>query len=65
MVDQGRGVARDPVQAYMWMLLAAANGDQQASAGKSAIGRRLNPTQIGRALDMFHRWQVERSSLPE
>lgn len=47
----------------MWMLLAAANGDEQAGAGKSAIGRRLNPAQIGKALDMFHQWQVERNTL--
>ncbi len=42
------------------MLLAAAGGDDAASKSKSAIGRTLSPAEIGKALDMFHRWQVER-----
>jgi len=58
MVGSGLGVARDPVRAYMWMLLAAEGGDSAANVNKTIVARRLSPAEIGRALDLQHKWQM-------
>jgi TPR repeat protein len=58
MYSSGRGVARDSVRSYMWMLLAADAGDETASANKSIVARRLTPAEIGSALDLSRQWQM-------
>jgi TPR repeat protein len=58
MYNTGRGVPRDAVRSYMWMLLAAEAGDETASANKSIVGRRLTPSEIGSALDLSRQWQL-------
>ena len=58
MYSSGRGVPRDTVRSYMWMLLAADAGDETASANKSIVARRLTPSEIGSALDLSRQWQI-------
>ncbi len=58
MYSSGRGVARDAVRSYMWMLLAADAGDETAGANKSIVARRLSPAEIGSALDLSRQWQL-------
>ena len=58
MYHSGRGVPRDEVLAYMWMLLAARGGDAQAQAGRELAVHRLNDEQVARANDMARRWQA-------
>jgi hypothetical protein len=58
MYNTGRGVPRDCVRAYMWMLLAADGGDETASASKSIVGRTLTPQEIGTALDLQRQWLI-------
>jgi TPR repeat protein len=58
MYGGGLGVARDPVRAYMWMLLAAEGGDSAANVNKTIVARRLSPAEIGWALDLSHKWQL-------
>jgi TPR repeat protein len=57
MYNSGRGVERDTVRSYMWMLLAADAGDPAASANKAIVARRLSPEQIDSALDMQRQWR--------
>ena len=58
MYGSGLGVERDPVRAYMWMLLAAEGGDATANVNKTIVARRLNPSEIGWALDLSHKWRL-------
>jgi TPR repeat protein len=61
MYNSGRGVARDSVRSYMWMLLAADAGDPAASANKAIVARRLSQEQIASADEMRRQWQNARS----
>ena len=63
MYSSGRGVARDTVRSYMWMLLAAEAGDATASANKSIVARRLTPSEIGSALDLQRQWLMAHAGL--
>jgi TPR repeat protein len=60
MYNSGRGVARDTVRSYMWILLAADAGDPAASANKAIVARRLSQEQIESAIDMRRRWRSGR-----
>ncbi|MFC5512579.1 tetratricopeptide repeat protein [Massilia jejuensis] len=63
MYGSGLGVARDPVRAYMWMLLAAEAGDSAANVNKTIVARRLSPSEIGWAIDQSHKWQLSHRAL--
>ncbi|WP_307189129.1 tetratricopeptide repeat protein [Massilia putida] len=55
MYNSGRGVARDTVRSYMWMLLAADAGDPPA--GKAIVARRLSQEQIETVIGLRRRRQ--------
>jgi TPR repeat protein len=58
MYNSGRGVARDSVRSYMWMLLAADAGDAAASANKSIVARRLSQREIEDAEGLSRQWRA-------
>jgi TPR repeat protein len=58
MYNSGRGVERDTVRSYMWMLLAADAGDPAASANKAIVARRLSAREIEDARDLSRRWRA-------
>jgi TPR repeat protein len=57
MYNSGRGVARDTVRSYMWMLLAADSGDAAASANKAVLADCLSSRELHSARDMSRRWR--------
>jgi hypothetical protein len=58
MYNSGRGVPRDRVRSYMWMLLAADAGDPAASANKAIVARRLSAREIEDAEDLSRQWRA-------
>ena len=42
LYEDGRGVLRDPIEAYFWYTLAAANGNPQAIASRDDLLARMN-----------------------
>src|SRR5437867_7412955 len=44
--DKGEGVAKDYVEAYKWLLLAARQGDEDAKKNLTALESKLTPEQI-------------------
>src|SRR5438128_10445380 len=42
----GEGVAKDQVEAYKWLLLAAKEGDEDAKNGMTELESKLTPEQI-------------------
>ncbi len=49
MYFEGKGVPQDDIQAYMWLTLAADQGNRGARLGKNGLERRMNPEQITEA----------------
>jgi TPR repeat protein len=60
MVGSGRGVERDAVQAYLWMLLAANAGDPAEAASKASVGRHLAGEEADGGTDRRRQWQRAR-----
>jgi len=44
--EQGKGVAKDQVEAYEWLLLAARQGDEDAKKNMTELETKLTPEQI-------------------
>ncbi len=57
----GQGVAKDPVEAYKWFLLADRNGVEQGRKAIERVAHRLSPLQISDAERRAARWN-ERAS---
>ena len=49
MYRDGRGVPRDHVTAYMWLILAAVKGHPKAAEQRDTIGKHLTSKQITEA----------------
>jgi len=61
---KGQGIARDEVQAYKWLALAAATYTAKAEreeAGKTrdSVATRLTPAQIAEAQKLAQEWKPE------
>ena len=48
----GKGVLEDFVQAYAWLNIAAANGDENSKKGKSLLAKEMTPDQITEAEEL-------------
>ncbi len=49
LYEHGRGVPRDPIEAYFWYTLAAANGNAQASASRDDLLARMSEAERAEA----------------
>ncbi len=49
MYADGRGVIKDPVQAYVWFNVAGASGDETARKGLSLVEEEMIPEQKAQA----------------
>ena len=58
MYNSGRGVARDPVQAFMWISLAAASGNASAAAQCEQMRDKLSEAQLASAQAQAGRFQA-------
>ncbi len=53
---EGRALPQDYVQGYMWLVLAASAGQEQAAALGAELSRRMTQAQISEAQDWASRW---------
>jgi TPR repeat protein len=52
MYRKGQGVARNPVQAFMWFSLAARRGDARAGAEMREVSQAMTPQERSQANEM-------------
>ena len=57
MYSSGKGVPKDPVQAYMWAGLAAAAGDANSQKLLAGLQKTATPDQIADALQKEREWK--------
>ncbi len=62
--DNGLGVPRDKVRAYMWFNLSAAQGRESAAAFRDLIARSLTPAQIAEAQKLAREWKPNEQQSP-
>lgn len=53
---EGRALPQDYVQGYMWLVLAASAGQEEAAALGAELSRRMTQAQIAQAQDWASRW---------
>lgn len=51
MLANGNGAARDHVEAYKWLNLAAAQGDARAARGRDALAGKMTPAEVAVSQD--------------
>ncbi|MFQ5785388.1 MAG: tetratricopeptide repeat protein [Alphaproteobacteria bacterium] len=56
MYFEGEGVPQDRVRAYMWLSLAAEQGNRGARAGRDGIAHRMSKDQIAAAKALAAAW---------
>ena len=54
---EGRGVPKDDVRAYMWLTLAANQGNRGARVGRDGVARRLSDAQVSEAEALAVAWR--------
>lgn len=58
------GVEKDPVQAYLWLSLAAASGDGEdaktGANGRDAVAEEMTPEQIAAAKKLISTWKAKK-----
>ncbi len=57
MYGIGNGVAQDYVQAYMWLTLAAAQGNEEAAEFREIVARGMTPPHVAEAERLAREWQ--------
>jgi hypothetical protein len=56
MYANGQGVPQDYVAAHMWLNLAAAQGNANASESRDIVANRMTPEQIAEAQRLAREW---------
>jgi len=59
MYVQGHGVAKDYVQAHLWLSLSAAQGDEDAFKLRNRIARQMTSAQISEAERLAWEWNPQ------
>ncbi len=57
MYSQGLGVPKDSVQAYMWLNLAAARGNEKAFKSRDLLEILMTPAQLAEAQRLAREWR--------
>jgi TPR repeat protein len=56
MYEEGKGVTRDYVQAYMWFKLVGP-ADSVAAKNRDRVAAKMTPTQIAEAQKLAREWK--------
>jgi len=56
MYDEGDGVPKDFVQAYMWVSIAASNGFDKTKRMLDELAAKMTPQQIQEAKTLSDQW---------
>ena len=59
MYALGRGVPRDHVRAYMWMDIAAMQGDETARKNRHNMALKMTGTDVSKAQRLAREWMKE------
>ena len=60
----GQGVAVDKPQAYMWLMLSAAQGDEEAGRQGDLLAKQLRPSEVANAKKLINHWKPTRAKVP-
>ena len=58
--DEGAGVNEDFIEAYKWLILAGANGDEEAGEERKRIAKKMTATKIAEAQAQAKKWLQEK-----
>ena len=61
--EGGQGVPSDKAQAYMWLLLSAAQGDEEAGREADLLAKRLKPAETANVKKLVKQWKPSRASV--
>ncbi len=56
MYEYGEGVPQDDVQAYMWLSLAAAQGNELARKARDIVAKKMTPAELAEAQRLAREW---------
>jgi TPR repeat protein len=59
----GQGVRSDKTQAYMWLALSAAQGDEEAGRQSEILSKQLKPAEMMNAKKMVKQWKPTKASV--
>ena len=59
----GQGVRSDKIQAYMWLALSAAQGDEEAGRQSGLVSKQLKPAEMTIAKKLVNQWKPARASV--
>jgi TPR repeat protein len=57
MYEEGEGVRRDYVLAYMWLDLSATGGNRQAREARDKLAQKMSPDQIAKGQRLAREWK--------
>ncbi len=55
--EEGQGVPKDYVQAYMWLSLAAAQGYERATKLRDKLAKKMTPSELAEAQRLAREWK--------
>jgi len=58
----GQGVSADKPQAYMWLMLSAAQGDEEAGRQADILSKQLKPSEVTSIKKLVNQWKPTRAS---
>lgn len=61
LLTGGQGVLPDKTQAYVWLVLSAGQGDQEADQQRATLVKQLQPDQLAQAKRLVKEWKPVRS----
>ncbi len=59
----GQGVASDKSQGYMWLVLSAGQGDEEAARQSEILSKQLTPAEVTNAKKLAKQWKPSRASV--
>lgn len=59
----GQGVPADKINAYMWLALSAAQGDEEAGRQSEILSKQLTPAEVTNVRKLIKQWKPSRASV--
>lgn len=59
----GQGVPSDKIQAYMWLVLSAAQGDEEAGRQGDILSKQMKPAEMTNARKLVKQWKPSGASV--
>jgi TPR repeat protein len=59
----GQGIRSDKIQAYMWLALSAAQGNEEAGRQSGVLSKQLKPAEMMNAKKLVNQWKPSKASV--